>query len=222
LTPVSRQALYAGLPPRLFPETIERTNKDAQRWAEFWEANAALLPMQVRHQLLTGAAGDLNQLPDFAEESILAYGVTISMPDELLHGGRLGWRGLQKDIGLWIENGFLSGLLNRLLEAGFRVCLSADHGNLESVGIGKLQDGVMAERRGERIRVYSDEGLRNNALARIGAGGSAWDSPLMPDGKFCLLASQRNAFVLAGEKVISHGGASLDELLVPWITVSKK
>ena len=222
LTPVSRQALFSGLSPKLFPETLSRTDKDAKRWAEFWESSASLFPKNISHQLLTGNPEDLNKLPDFENEPIKVYGATISMPDELMHGVKLGWRALNGQLNIWTETGFLKQYINRLLDADFKVCLTADHGNLEAVGAGKIQDGVLAERRGQRIRIYPDELLRDKAQVSIGDAGFAWDSALLPEGSYPLYAKGRSAFVGQGDTIVSHGGASLDELLVPWVTIKRK
>lgn len=222
LTPVSRQALFAGLPPRLFSDSIDRTDKDAARWAEFWKSSASLFSRNIYHQLLEGNPDDLSALPDFNADPISVYGATVSMPDELMHGQQLGWRGLYELLTVWAKGGFLRQYISRLLDAGFRVCITSDHGNLEALGIGKIQDGALAERRGQRIRLYTDAGLRNNAAASVGNNGLGWDSSLLPDGSYPLYATGRSAFVAQGDTIVSHGGASLDELLVPWISIKRK
>jgi hypothetical protein len=49
-----------------------------------------------------------------------------------------------------------------MLERGFEVILTADHGNAEGTGIGKPNVGATADERGERVHVFSDALLRSN------------------------------------------------------------
>ncbi len=163
----------------------------------------------------------MNELPDLQAGGINAFGLTVSQPDEIMHGATLGWPGWHQQLELWMRTGFLSQLVDRLLAGGFTVCLSADHGNLESIGIAAIQDGVLAERKGQRVRVYPNTTLRNRAHESTGEAGKVWDSALLPEGFFPLFAAGRGAFVTKGDKVVAHGGASLDELLVPWVTIRK-
>jgi hypothetical protein len=37
LTSIARQAIFAGQPPQLFPESWQITNKEAKRWQQFWQ-----------------------------------------------------------------------------------------------------------------------------------------------------------------------------------------
>ena len=43
--------------------------------------------------------------------------------------------------------------------------------------------------------------------------------PILPESKHALYAKGRGAFVAKGETIVTHGGASLDEMIVPWITI---
>jgi hypothetical protein len=60
-----------------------------------------------------------------------------------------------------------------MLEHGFEVILTADHGNVEAVGIGKPNVGVTADERGERVHVFSDVLLRSNAAQMALSGVEA-------------------------------------------------
>jgi len=220
LTPVCRQSLFSGLPPLLFPETLDRTDRDAARWRTFWESNAELLPSQVHHQLVGGQKADLEALFASLGGKVRALGLTVSKPDTIMHGSTLGWAGWHQQLELWNdETKFTSALIERLLDDGFTVCLSADHGNLEAVGTGKINDGVMAENRGQRVRVYPQEPLRDAAFDRHSRACEKFDIGVLPGGFRPLYAKGRGAFDKEGETVVAHGGLSLDELLVPWVVI---
>jgi hypothetical protein len=222
LTPVCRQALFSGLAPTLFPETLKRTDRDGSRWKAFWESNGALLSKQIHHSLIGGDRVDLESVTaDGALEGIQAFGMTISKPDEIMHGMTLGWAGWHQQLEVWNKTRFLDMLVNHLLQDGFTVCITADHGNLESVGTGKINEGVMAENRGQRVRVYPNEALRDAAYKSNQEVSHVFDAGMLPDGCFPIFATGRGAFVGDGDTIVAHGGTSLDELLVPWVVLRK-
>lgn len=47
----------------------------------------------------------------------------------------------------------------------------------------------------------------------------AWPQIALPDNYRALLASERRAFITEGARNVGHGGISLEELFVPFITV---
>ena len=106
-----------------------------------------------------------------------------------------------------------------LLDNDFHVYLSADHGNVEAVGIGRPNQGVAAELRGERVRTYRSEALitaaesANPEVFRLNIVG-------LPANFMPLFAAGRGAFVPRGEQLVVHGGVSMEELLVPFVKVS--
>jgi hypothetical protein len=215
LTPVCRQALYAGMEPWLFKDTDDRTNCDARRWEEFWTSQGNFQAKEVGHALIDGDGDDLKNVLPSDESRVKILGVTVSKPDEIMHGMKLGWQGWHQQMELWMRNGFLSKLVDGLIKKDFVVCLSADHGNLESVGIGKVNQGVWATTRGQRIRRYTEPDLRDKTAEEL--SGTTHPGFLHSDEEFMLYPKGRGAFVGKGDVVVTHGGPSLDELLVPWI-----
>jgi hypothetical protein len=51
-------------------------------------------------------------------------------------------------IGNWLTTGFVDRLFSLLLDKGYHIYLTADHGNVESTGVGRPNQGVIAETRG--------------------------------------------------------------------------
>lgn len=220
LTPVCRQSLYAGQTPWLFPDTINRTDKDAFRWKAFWEGSAELLPSKLSHGLVEGDLDDAEFIIDNLGDKLEVLGLTVSKPDKLMHHTILGWAEWHQNLALWMNGSFLSTICDKLLAAGFVVCLTADHGNLEAIGSGKINQGVLAEKRGERTRIYSNETLQKATLGEQVDCAFALDTAFVPDGKFPVFAKGRRAFVKEGDIVVAHGGISLDEVIVPWVVMT--
>jgi hypothetical protein len=121
----------------------------------------------------------------------------------------------------WASDGFLSALIQRLVAENFLVFISADHGNVEAEGIGIPREGTLSETNGQRNRVYSDLRLRAAGQAAI-PGSTCWDHHGLPKDFHCLLAPPGKAFVQQGKVVVCHGGISLDEVIVPFIEISRR
>jgi hypothetical protein len=57
--------------------------------------------------------------------------MVVDTVDEIVHGAVLGKRGIARPIESWCESGFVDQLFSLLLDKGFHVYLTADHGNVE-------------------------------------------------------------------------------------------
>ncbi len=220
ITPVSRQAVYSGKVPVYFTETVYRTDRDEYGWRQFWYDRGLQLD-EVGFWAIRGDAADLDELDGLLTHRIRAFGCTVFKVDEIMHGVQVGAPGMAAQIKTWAADGFLHGLIERLLSEGFHICLSADHGSVGALGIGTPREGTLSEARGERCRIYSDPRLRTAAQSGI-AGSICWDHPGLPKDFHCLLAPPDNAFVPQGQTVVCHGGISLDEVIVPFVEIFRR
>lgn len=222
LTPISRQAIFAGSPPHLFQETLKRTDKDAFRWKQYWTTQTSLLESRIEHLRINGDLADLKALEQVFERPNAVIGMTVNKPDDMMHGATMGWKGWHHQLSLWSQEAVLAKIVSRLLEEQYSIGITADHGNLEAVGIGKISDGTLAERRGERVRIYNDKILRDHAATKL--GDSAWSDDGLPfvHDHWALFPKGRSAFTTDGQTIVAHGGTSIDEMMVPWVTIEKK
>ena len=115
----------------------------------------------------------------------------------------------------------MAGLLDTLLDRGFSVFLTSDHGNVEAQGCGVPREKALAELRGQRARVYRDRGLRSRVATRF-PEAIEWPTSGLPDDYFALLAPARRAFVRESERPVSHGGITLEEVVVPFVEIERK
>lgn len=219
LTSVSRQALFSGMRPREFPDSIASTSKEPSLWKGFWNehgvnANEVFYKKAIRRN------DDLPALEvELSSSAIKITGLVIDTVDEIIHGAVLGKRGAASQIKSWCESGFVEKLFSLLLDKGFHVYLTADHGNVEAVGMGRPNQGVATEMRGERARAYRNEAMVAETQAAYGDTIRLHLAGLPPDF-LPLFAGHRRAFVTEGDQVVVHGGVSVEELLVPFIKVS--
>lgn len=210
-TAVSRQSLFAGEVPSRIADRLQGTSGEPSLWKAFW----ARRDPRARTGYLRGLGdGPLDAAQSVIDEGADALGLVVDLVDRLLHGAELGLEGVHTQLRLWARSGWLQDLLARLRGGGYTVFLTADHGNIEAVGRGTLRDGGWAEVRGERARIYGDAGLRD---AAAGDSLRRWSAAGLPPDFHVALAPERTAFVEEGRRAVVHGGASLEELIVPLV-----
>lgn len=219
ITSVSRQAIFAGIPPFYFPSSIHTTNKEASLWTRFW-MDQGLTARQVGYVKGLGD-GNLDNVREFASRpEIRALGLVVDKVDKIMHGMELGAAGMLNQVRQWTEEGFMASLVDELLDRDFTICLTSDHGNIDAEGQGRPSEGVIADLRGERVRVYSDSILRSRVQERF-PSGIAWPPLGLPEDYLALLAPGRTAFVREGNRIVGHGGISLEEVVVPMIQIER-
>jgi len=220
LTSVSRQAIFSGMIPRAFADSVETTSQEPSLWTRFWQ-DQGLRANEVFYRKGIKRIEHLDELDGALDGSpAKAVGLVVDMVDEIVHGAVLGKRGVANQIATWCESGFVARLFDLLLSKGYQVYLTADHGNVEAVGIGRPNQGVMAETRGERVRVYRSEALLTESAANC-AGAIAMIVPGLPANFMPLFAGGRTAFVPPGEQLVVHGGLSVEEMIVPFVEISQ-
>ena len=219
LTSVSRQAIFAGAPPLHFPASVLTTGKEAALWARFW-ADRGLAAREAAYArgLGGGALDGVRAL--LSRPGLRALGLVVDTVDRIMHGMELGAAGMRNQVRQWAGEGFPAGLLDLLLDGGFSVFLTSDHGNVEAEGCGRPSEGALADVRGERARLYSDPALRSRVKARF-PDAVEWPALGLPEDCLALLAPGRSAFVREGERVVGHGGAALEEVVVPVVEIER-
>ena len=218
LTSVSRQALFSGLKPREFSDSIETTNREPSLWARFWQENSLRKP-EIFYRKSLKRADQLDELAGvLSQPTIQVAGIVVDMIDEIVHGATLGKRGITRQIAEWCDTGFVERLFFLLAEHGYQIYLTADHGNVEAEGIGRLSQGVVSELRGERVRTYRSDALAASVPEDIDA--FRFDLAGLPPDFLPLYAGTRGAFVPKGDQIVAHGGISVEELIVPFVKVS--
>ena len=220
LTSVSRQAAFAGKPPAYFPNSIRSTDREPALWKQFW-ADHGLQPQEVDYAKGLGD-GPLERVEEIiAHPRTRVVGLVVDKVDKIMHGMELGAVGMHNQVRLWAGQPFMANLIDLLLENGYRVWLTSDHGNIEATGCGRPGEGAIADVRGERARVYPNALLRGQVAAQF-SNALEWPPIGLPDDYLPLLAPGRSAFARQGERLVGHGGASLEELVVPLVEIERR
>lgn len=219
ITSVSRQAVFAGKPPIFFPNSIFTTEKESALWAQFW-ADQGFTPSEVVYAKGLGD-GNLDSVSEtLSHPKVRIAGLVIDKIDRIMHGMELGTAGMHNQVRQWAQQPYMNNLLELLLSRGFRIYLTSDHGNIEAEGWGRPSEGVVADLRGERVRIYPEAILRDKVKEGF-PGAIEWEPIGLPDTCLALLAPGRRAFVREGKRTVSHGGISVEEIIVPLVEIER-
>jgi len=221
LTSVSRQSIFSGKPPLYFPSSINSTNSEEKLWKHFWESHG-ISRLDVAYQRGLGD-GDACSVLDAVIHpgKTKVVGLVVDKVDKIMHGMQLGSAGMHNQIKQWCQGGYLGKLIAHLLHYGYEVWLTADHGNIECDGKGRPSEGVIAETRGERVRVYPTPELRRQVADKF-AFAYEWNPVGLPESYFPLVACGRDAFVNPGNSIVGHGGVAIEEVIVPLVKFEKR
>ncbi len=220
LTSISRQAAFAGRPPLFFPNSIHTTEKEPVLWTQFW-ADQGFTPHEVIYLKGLGD-GSLDGVSEaLSHPKARIAGLVVDKIDRIMHGMELGSAGMHNQVRQWAAQPYLSALFDLLLNLGFNVYLTSDHGNVEAEGCGRPAEGAVADFRGERARVYPNADLRARVKASFPAA-LEWNPIGLPDDYLALLAPPGQAFIQEHLRTVSHGGISIEELIVPLVRVERR
>jgi hypothetical protein len=220
LTSVTRQSIFAGEPPLYFPDSFETTSKERSHWLRFWEDRGV---QRVGVELVTNLDGPADPRLEIglSNPQLSILGVVWNKVDEIMHGMMMQTAGMHSHVRLWAAQGQLQQLLGRLHQEGFAVYLTADHGNVAATGIGNPREGVLVETRGKRARVYDRPEFREEVAAKF-QHSIRWPSQGLPAARHVLLAGDLKAFTSEGEEVVAHGGIALEEVMVPFVAITRE
>ena len=221
LTSVSRQAIFFGKPPQFFPTSINSTDSEEKLWQQFWMDSGLSRP-EIAYKRRLGS-GDVSKDLDEAVNpgQTKAVGLVVDIVDKIMHGMQLGAVGMHSQIAQWCQGGYLGKLIDYLLNYGYDVWLTSDHGNIECEGKRRPDERVLVETRGARARVYQTPELRSQAASAF-TSIYKWEPVGLPENYFPLVASGRDAFVNPGNSIVGHGGITLEEVIVPLVRFERR
>jgi len=219
ITPVSRQAAFAGKAPIFFPKSIQTTDKESALWTQFW-VNQGFIANEVVYIKGLGDGSLENVSEALSHPKVRVAGLVVDMADKIMHGMEMGTAGMHNQVRQWAKQPYLKTLIDLLLCCGFQIYLTSDHGNIEAEGCGSPAEGAVADLRGERVRIYSHSILRSKVKESFPAS-QEWPPIGLPDDYYVLIAPGRKAFVSEKKRTVNHGGISVEEIIVPLIQIER-
>lgn len=218
VTSVARQAIFSGKVPRDFTDSIQTTSKEEKYWKEFWIRHG-FAERNIAYQKSLGLKSfDRQDLKFTSSPFISIYGAVIDVIDEFMHGAKQGHQTVNSELQIWLQKKFLHQLLDELASNDFDIYLTSDHGNIESIGLGRISQGVTVESANQRSRIYKSANIRNQTAIE-NPDTLIWDNVNLPNDYYVLLAKNNGAFVPKNDKIVTHGGIHIEEVIVPFVKV---
>ena len=207
ITSLSRQSLISGKYPLqlLSPWSTSKEGKEFTDCA----MSFGLRKDQVEYHI--GYDADVGPM-------IRCGCVIINDIDDMVHGQQQGRSGMYRDVEYLSSTGKLATLVRSLLSKGFDVYISADHGNTPCVGQGKLMKlGVETETKSHRMLVleqFADKEKMKEQYDMI-----EYPKYFLDKKYDYLICNIGKSFDAKGDKVMTHGGITVDEVIVPFIKI---
>ena len=128
---------------------------------------------------------------------------------------------MHQQIELWLTHQpYLTHLIAKLLAENFTVFLTADHGNVWARGMGRPNEGVLVETKGQRARLYTDPAFLGLARQQF-PEALEWPNLGLPAQLRVLLAPKLTAFLDVNTQAVCHGGIALEEVVVPFVQITQ-
>ena len=205
ITAWSRQAIFKGDVPEL-----NESNANEEKHLKAYWRNLGYAEHQIEY-VKTG----VNKPPDLSNissRSIIAF--VINDLDDLMHGVLMGDEQLFLSTLQWAESNLLSNMIQKLKQAGYKIFITSDHGNIEATGIRslKLNEKFGALSRSKRHIRFSNDTLKNEFLK---------SNTSLPVGikDLSVYLKDKSAFVPENDRLITHGGSHFWEVIIPFIEI---
>lgn len=219
ITSISRQAIFSGQIPRYFGKTIFSTGEDERHWKKFW----------VEHGARPDAIYYMRNIKHFSEEGLKdiienpkarVLGIVVNMIDDMVHGQQMLRAGLHQNLRLWMREKGFERFLQRLLDRGFDVYITSDHGHIGSVGQGSLREGLAVDKAADRVRIY--EQGKNYQAAIKGYKAYKWAGYGLPEEYNYIISDGNYDYGKAQERNLTHGGISIEEVIASFVHIRKE
>ena len=227
ITAISRQALISGLRPAQLESTLFHNRQEERHWSSFWQAHGLAASASSYSHLSTTRDAEY---PDVINNRrVQALCLVSSVIDEKVHKESQGSVGWQATLGVWLHvndgqhqpASWLEGLIKHLFNLRYTVVVTSDHGHVETRGMGVPREGVLVETRSKRARLYSNSDIVRVVQMQF-ADTILWENDgILPGQTQVLIPQGRRAFASAGDLVVSHGGITIEELVVPLVTITQ-
>jgi hypothetical protein len=218
MTSFSRQAIFSGEIPVHFGDTIHSTNYDEKHWKKFW-VESGFRDDSISYIRNVTTLQEKNLVNAIENRRLKILGIVVNAVDNFLHGAQLSLKEIHNSLRFWTENAGFAELIQKLLDRGYEIYIASDHGNIESIGIGKPREGLVVDTAGERVRVYSADFDSSNLME--GYNAYLWEGIGLLGQYHYFLCDKNYSFTKKNEKIMTHGGISLEEVIVPFIHIRK-
>ena len=201
ITAWARQSIFAGKKPDL---SIDNRS-EGELFKNYWTTKHHKAPYQVSYESVK-----TEQKITIPSSDITVSGFVTNGLDDLMHGNIMGYEQLYLNTNLWIEKSGICESVKDLRNAGFEVYISTDHGNIEAELNLKVTAGQKSLMHSKSKRfVQFDTEEQAESFIKINK------NYMLGKKDKSVFFRDINGFGTSGEKVITHGGSHILELLIP-------
>lgn len=206
-TSVSRQCLLSGK----YPSQLMEPWKQSKEKTEFVNCAKALGYAETQIGYERGYDAQFGSF-------VRCGAVIINDVDNMVHAQQQGRLGMFNDITVLANQKKLLEMTRRFLAAGYDVYITADHGNTTCTGLGKLMGtGVEVETKSRRMIALKDFADKAGLIEKYGL--VEYPKYYLPKEYDYLICDVGDSFDAKGDDVMTHGGITLDEVVVPFIKI---
>lgn len=218
ITSVSRKAIFSGRVPRQFGQSLGTTSGEEALWHQFWKQQHRD-PAAVAFQKTADQMNAEKLLHLLKEESPDIIGLVANTVDVSAHSTTMGSKQLLENVRFWMAEGqWLPKMVRGLVDQGFHVMLTSDHGHVPVEGIGRPPTGDIPASKGQRVQIFSSKTLRDQVAREWGVPWPHLSG--LPSHYVPLMAPPGKAYSSRSQQLLSHGGVAMEELIVPLIRIS--
>ena len=206
VTSISRQSLMAGEYPIVLTDPFVLSREEKQ----FIEKGQDLGHRKTQIQYSRGYSVEVGP-------SIKLLGIIVNEVDDIMHGQHQGRIGMYNDIQQMAKGKQLAELIRKLYNQGFQILITSDHGNTVCNGVGSAgRSGVDTKTRSKRMIILKDYAELNQKVKKhlIEYNGYYMDKQYQ-----YFVCKKGISFDSEGESVVTHGGITLEEVVVPFIKI---
>ncbi|MDR9788357.1 MAG: PglZ domain-containing protein [Peptococcaceae bacterium MAG4] len=124
---------------------------------------------------------------------------------------------MQKNLAMHLEKSGFGELVGKLLEKGFQVYLTSDHGSVWCRGNGHQAVRWLVEDRARRALMFQNHHLAEDFAA--GKNVLVYRNSSLFGKMVAVFPSNREMFGDKDDTAISHGGINIEEVIVPFVEV---
>ncbi len=201
VTSLSRRAIFEGKPPSQFGPERHSQRLERKLWSARFGDDGCYFTVDEEIGLCDAIAQGKSRIC-VLDVSWDKRGHSIDpRTDSVVDAARV-----------WAGKTPLRAMISAALQAGYRVVITADHGQVACCGKERLQVGVLSEERSKRVMLFKDKTASQHYE-------KAWATYFKPTGissdLYPLFARGYSSFDTPGVPTVSHGGMSIEEALVP-------